>query len=234
MQRFSIFHDSAAEILKAWHRPYAEVMAGCAPVLDVGCGLGYFADLLQERGVECVGLDIDPAMVEANAERGHAAHVGNHASINALGRKFGGIHISHVVEHLWGEELIELLEQCAANLNPGGRIVIRTPNWEVEEVRLRIFWSDHTHRRPYNVAGLTKILRDMGFHIEAAGPEPYGQHDLFVVATNGPRSDQAKLDFSRDPFPPRPRLEKLRRHIPAWMKPALRPLRNGFRRLKGR
>ncbi len=229
MQRFSVFHGSSEGILKGWHQPYTEIFASCNPVLDVGCGLGYFADLMRDLGVQCIGLDIDPAMVKASEGRGHVAHVGDHRSLRSLSTEFGGIHISHVVEHLWGEELVELLEQCAAVLRAGGRIVIRTPNWENTEVRHRMFWSDYSHRRPYNVEVLSKLLKDLGFSIEAAGAEPYGHNDLFVVATKGaaqPRS--AVLDFSRDPFPHVPLKEKVRRRIPRWLKVPLRLLRNLF------
>ena len=184
-QRFSVFHGSSEVILRGWHRPYAEIFAGHGPVLDVGCGLGYFADLLRDREVPSVGVDIDPAMVEASQARGHAAHVGDHRSLRGLGMEFGGVHVSYVVEHLWGEEVVELLEQCAAVLRTGGRIIIRTPNFENAEVRRRRFWSDYSHRRPYNIEVLAKLLTDLGFATEAAGAAPYGHNDLYIVATQG-------------------------------------------------
>ena len=218
--------------MKAWHRPYADIFVDRAPVLDVGCGLGYFADLLRERGVKCTGLDIDPAMVKESQARGHVAHEGDHRSITQLGGDFGGIHISHVVEHLWGDDMVELLEQCTTSLRAGGRIVIRTPNWENREVRHRMFWSDYTHRRPYNVEVLTKILRDLGFSIEASGAEPYGHNDLYVIGTKGaPSGNETRPDFSQDPFPRTSwRRKILQRWTPPWLKTKLRPLRDAMKK----
>ena len=236
MQRFSVFHGSPEAILKAWHRPYADLFVGCAPVLDVGCGLGYFADLLRERGVECIGLDIDPAMVETSEARGHVARQGDHRSIRQFDVEFGGIHISHVVEHLWGEDVVELLEQCTSTLRVGGRLVIRTPNWENREVRHRMFWSDYTHRRPYNVEVLTRLLRDLGHVIDIAGAEPYGHNDLFVIATKGgaPTPSGVNPDFSRDPFPRTPWRRKALKHwLPSRLKAALRSWRDAARKLRG-
>lgn len=234
MQRFSVFHGSAESILKGWHQPYADIFSGCDPVLDVGCGLGYFADLLRDRQVRCIGIDIDPAMVKASEERGHVAHVGDHRSLRDLGIQFGGIHISHVVEHLWGEEVVELLEQCTAVLRAGGRLVIRTPNFENAEVRRRMFWSDYSHRRPYNTEVLIKLLTDLGFVIEAAGPEPYGHNDLYVVAAKGALPEKkTRLDFSRNPFPRIPIYERVRRRTIPWLKHTLRPVRDKLRKRFG-
>ena len=178
--------------------------------------------------MECTNLDIDPAMVAASEARGHIARQGDHRSLQQFGHQFGGIHISHVVEHLWGEDVVELLEQCTISLRAEGRIVIRTPNWENKEVRHRMFWSDYTHRRPYNVEVLTKLLRDLGYTLEAAGAEPYGHNDLFVIATKGSTQTmkEAKPDFSQDPFPRTPWRRKALQHwMPSWFKAALRPLR---------
>lgn len=230
MQRFSVFHGSPEGVLKAWHRPYAELLAGNGPVLDVGCGLGYFADLLRDRGASCIGVDIDPAMVRASEERGHVAHVGDHRSLRGLGTEFGGVHISHVVEHLWGEEVVELLEQSASILREGGRIVIRTPNFENAEVRRRMFWSDYSHRRPYNVEVLIKLLTDLGFSTEDAGAEPYGHNDLYVVAVKGALpARRARVDYSRNPFPRVPIRERVRRRTLPWLKKMLRPIRDRLR-----
>ena len=49
-QKYSLFHGTEEERLKQWHTPYADMLAQHGPVLDVGCGPGYFADLLRERG----------------------------------------------------------------------------------------------------------------------------------------------------------------------------------------
>ena len=231
MQKFSLFHGAEEGTLKAWHSPYVSLFVDREKVLDVGCGLGYFADLLKERGVSCVGLDIDPTMVAATRTRGHIAHLGDQNVVSKLDGKFDGVHISHVIEHLWGEDVIYLVEQCAAKLREGGRMVIRTPNWEVAEVRHKVFWLDHTHRRPYGLALIEKIARDSDFQIVASGHEPYGLQDLYLVADKGDSNDRGiELNFSHNPFPPPPLLHLLLRHVPRWARLMLRTLRRLIKR----
>jgi glycosyltransferase involved in cell wall biosynthesis len=182
-QRYSLFHGGAgAEAgLRTWHAPYAELFAGRERVLDLGCGPGYFLDLLRERGVTGIGIDLDPAMVDAARARGHDARTGSHADLGTF-RELGGVHLSHVIEHLWGDDAIALLEASFAALGTGGILVVRTPNWGNATVRHGGFWLDHTHKRPYPLELLTKVLGDIGFELVQAGHEPGGWEDTFVVA----------------------------------------------------
>jgi SAM-dependent methyltransferase len=202
-QKYSLFHGTEEDRLKLWHSPYADMFAQRGPVLDVGCGLGYFADLLRDRGTACLGLDIDPEMVRASRERGHEAIEGDDKSVAALPGIFRGIHLSHVIEHVWGDDAVRLLETCAEKLAADGILVIRTPNWGNRHVRRHVFWLDHTHKRPYPVELLTKLLTDIGMHVCAAGAEPYGLNDLYVVARKGQPTDGAQFApvFTTDPLP---------------------------------
>lgn len=201
MQKYSIFHASDERFLKEWHRPYAELFRGAGPVLDIGCGLGIFADVLREIGVDSLGIDFDPEMVKASTQRGHRAILGDQNTVATLSQHFQGIHISHVVEHLWGEDVVLLLERCWPLLNDAGRLIIRTPNWEHREVRHRVFWMDHTHRRPYPSELLVRILTDIGFSTLCAGVEPYGLNDLFVVAAKHPHPPHFELRPAFDKGP---------------------------------
>jgi glycosyltransferase involved in cell wall biosynthesis len=181
-QRFSLFHGDGAEAgFKAWHAPYANAFA--APrVADVGCGPGYFLDLIRDRGITGFGIDIDPQMVEAARGRGHEAVVGDHRTLASMPNMFSGVHLSHIIEHLWGEEAVELLEAAKTALAPGGMVIVRTPNWGNATVRHGGFWLDHTHKRPYPRELLEKLLKDLDFDIAQAGHEPGGWEDTFVLA----------------------------------------------------
>lgn len=203
MQKYSLFHGTEEARLKLWHLPYADLFAGRAPVLDIGCGPGYFADLLRERETACLGLDIDPEMVRASQERGHETIQGDDTSIAGLAQRFRGIHLSHVIEHVWGDDAVRLLEACATKLESDGILVIRTPNWGNRHVRKHVFWLDHTHKRPYPRELLAKLLGDMGLHVYSAGAEPYGLNDLYVVAGKTPLNNGSNVGpvFGADPLP---------------------------------
>jgi SAM-dependent methyltransferase len=202
VQKYSTFHAEEEAVLNEWHQPYVDVFRGRGPVLDIGCGLGLFADVLRDSGIASVGIDFDPDMVKASTDRGHTAILGNETFLETMKERFVGIHISHVIEHLWGEDAVRLLERCWLVLDETGVLVIRTPNWERAAVRRRVFWMDHTHRRPYSVNLLNKILTDIGFTILAAGHEPYGHKDVFVVAAKQPREGDLHVrpKFRRSPF----------------------------------
>jgi glycosyltransferase involved in cell wall biosynthesis len=180
-QQFSIFHDGAEAGLKAWHAPYA-VAFGPGRVADVGCGPGYFLDLLRERGVLGFGIDIDPAMVDAAKRRGHEAVAGDHTTLATMPDAFTGVHLSHIIEHLWGDDAVALLEGAKTALKPGGMLIVRTPNWGNATVRHGGFWLDHTHKRPYPKELLEKLLTDLGFETLQAGFEPGGWEDTYVVS----------------------------------------------------
>ena len=51
-------------------------VAGAAPgarVLDAGCGTGRVALRLAELGYDCVGVDLDPSMLDGGPQRGPGA-----------------------------------------------------------------------------------------------------------------------------------------------------------------
>ncbi|MCC6728476.1 MAG: class I SAM-dependent methyltransferase [Chthonomonadales bacterium] len=182
-QRFSLYHTEGREdSLRQWMAPYADMFAGRGRVLDVGCGPGLFLDLLRERGVEAHGIDLDADMVARCRARGHSADVGDARDRAGLGGPWGGIHLGHVVEHMDGPAAVALLEACAGALEPGGLLVVRTPNWANDQVRGGGFWLDHTHVRPYPLELLERVLADIGMVVGERGHEPTGWQDIFVAA----------------------------------------------------
>jgi glycosyltransferase involved in cell wall biosynthesis len=179
-QQFSLFHDGAEAGLKAWHAPYIAAF-GPGRVADIGCGPGYVLDLLRERGILGFGIDNDPAMVAAAKRRGHGAALGDHTTLATMPGAFTGVHLSHIIEHLWGDDAVALLAGAKAALQPGGMLIVRTPNWGNATVRHGGFWLDHTHKRPYPRELLEKLLTDLGFEIMQAGSEPGGWEDTYIV-----------------------------------------------------
>jgi O-antigen chain-terminating methyltransferase len=86
-----------------------------------------------------------------------------------------------VVEHLEGVAMVALFEACVRALAPGGLLLIRTPNWLNETVRMGGFWLDHTHVRPYPLELLERIYLDNGLTILQKGYEPAGWNDIFIL-----------------------------------------------------
>ncbi len=183
-QRFSLFHRSAEQDndFKLWHHTYAEALGKCTRVLDFGCGTGVFLDLLRERGISGLGIDRDPDMVAQTRARGLEAILGDSRTVLQYEQEFDGIHVAHVLETMWGDEVIAFLRACKRALKPDGLLVVRAWNWENPEVRDRFFWFEITHKRPYPLVTLREALKDLEMHVISAGYEPSGQKDTYCVA----------------------------------------------------
>ncbi|HEY1727567.1 MAG TPA: methyltransferase domain-containing protein [Candidatus Baltobacteraceae bacterium] len=183
-QRFSLFHRSAEQDndFKLWHHTYVEALTTCTRVLDFGCGTGVFLELLRERGISGVGIDHDPDMVKQTRERGLEAILGDAQTVLQYEQDFDGIHVAHVLETMWGDEVVEFLRACKRALKPDGLLVLRAWNWENPEVRDRLFWFEISHKRPYPLVTLREALKDLEMHVISAGYEPAGQKDTYCVA----------------------------------------------------
>jgi|GEM_PF-994008 len=118
--------------------------------LDLGCGRGEWLELLQDQGIEAFGIDLDPGMLTACRERGLQAEEGDAiAALKALSS--GSISLVtafHVAEHLPFDDLLSLVTEAHRVLQPGGLLILETPNPENLVVAGHHFYMDPTHQRP--------------------------------------------------------------------------------------
>lgn len=131
--------------------------------LDLGCGRGEWLRVLQRHGFDAQGIDASPAMVAAcrgyglRAEEGDAlaalaaAPPNSHALISAF----------HLAEHLEFAALFALVAQAARALQPGGVLILETPNPENVLVGSHTFYHDPTHRNPLTPGAMAFLL---GYH----------------------------------------------------------------------
>lgn len=75
-----------------------------ARVLDVGCGNGYFARLLAERGAHVTGIDISPRMIE---------HAARHESARPLGIDYRVVD-AVALDSAFAHESFDLATSCLA------------------------------------------------------------------------------------------------------------------------
>ena len=154
---------SRAEIRDRQQR-YVADFVDAAPVLDVGCGRGEFLSLLREAGIDAMGVDTDPDMVDICRSQDLA--VERDDALAYLERlhdgSLGGIFAAQVVEHLAPGPLVRLLELVCAKLRPGGVFVAETMN-PLSFVALKNYYADLTHAQPLVPETLVMLARQAGF-----------------------------------------------------------------------
>jgi len=98
-------------------------------VLDLGCGEGWLVRALARHGVDCVGVDGSPGLIEAARSLGGGRfHVCTYSELVDDARKIGR-DFDVVSLH---EDVAELLEALRPLLAPRGRMVMQTVHpWSV-------------------------------------------------------------------------------------------------------
>lgn len=166
------FRGTEAEIAERL-RPYLPRLAGRGQVLDLGCGRGEALALLSAAGIAARGVDGSASMVAHCRERGLEAAQGDlfdHLAAAPEG-SLGAVVSFHVVEHLPATEVDLLVRLAFRALEPGGVLILETPNPLSIVVAARNFWLDPTHQRPIHPEALKLSCRLAGF-------DPVEQLDL--------------------------------------------------------
>jgi SAM-dependent methyltransferase len=119
----------------------------CRSVLEPGCGSGRVLEPLARRGLEAVGIDRSPAMVELARARGAEVVLADMTGFD-LGRRFdGAVCPINTLAHLSPEELARHLDAMGRHLRPGARYLVQlqlggeahSSRWETDG--LRVTWA---------------------------------------------------------------------------------------------
>jgi len=167
---FMGFDSARARKARAFYVP---LFRGCRNVLDVGCGRGEFLEELGAAGIPGVGVDQDAEMVAAARKAGLMVELADaFAFLRRSPSSFDGIFSAHLIEHLPYDRAAELLGLCFQALQPGGRIVVCTPNSASLPTLQHQFWWEPTHVRLYDIELLRFMLAEAGFTDLAGGENP--------------------------------------------------------------
>ena len=158
------FRGSKEDIYGAYD-DLANELGGSAPVMDFGCGRGEFLELLQKKGIECKGVEIDPVLAADARELGLDVKAGDGLALLAseVDNSLGGIVLMQVIEHLTIQQQLDLVALSFEKLRPGGRIIVETVNPQSLYVYAHAFYIDPTHTRPVHPAYLAFLFEQAGF-----------------------------------------------------------------------
>ncbi|HEX8604429.1 MAG TPA: class I SAM-dependent methyltransferase [Pseudoduganella sp.] len=148
--RYRGSRETIKERLRAY-LPFLRPLAGAqAPTLDLGCGRGEWLELLGEHGFAARGIDLDDGMLAACIERG--LDVANMDALAALRAQPDGslalVSAFHLVEHIPFDLVRQLIDEALRVLQPGGLLIMETPNPENLVVGASDFYTDPSHERP--------------------------------------------------------------------------------------
>lgn len=166
------------ERVREIQRAYLPLLAGQAPVLDVGCGRGELLDLLAEAKIVASGVDLDAGMVEHARAKGHQVALadGTEHLRSLEDGSLGAVVAIEVVEHMPYEALIEFLQLAHSRLRSDGVLLLETVNPHAVDA-MKAFWVDPTHQRPLFPEVVLELCRLAGFG-QAYCFHPLGAGDL--------------------------------------------------------
>ncbi len=154
------------------------------PILDLGCGMGYFLFLLEDLGyTNITGTDLSQARVQAARQMAPRSRVcaGDAREILADNPgRFGLIAAFDFLEHFPKEDILPLLDIIAKALRRGGRVIFQTPNGESPWVGT-VGYGDFTHEWFFTPGSLAQVLETAGLTGVAArecGPRAHGVKSL--------------------------------------------------------
>lgn len=163
--RFSDRFRGNEAYVRSQHNHYLEVFQDASEVLDIGCGRGEFLECLRDAGRSGRGVESSEELVNLCRSKGlqvEKADLFQYLREAELG-SIGGIFCSQVVEHLPTELVPTLIELASSALQPGGKLVIETPNPECLAIFATHFYIDPTHVRPVPASLLAFYLEEAGF-----------------------------------------------------------------------
>lgn len=146
--------------------PFVQPLAlGGATALDLGCGRGEWLELLTETGFAAAGVDFDEGMLAACRERGLTVELGD-ALLALRARPEASLAVVsafHLVEHISFEQVQTLITEALRVLQPGGLLILETPNPENLVVGASSFYDDPSHLRPLPPKLLAFAVEFAGF-----------------------------------------------------------------------
>jgi SAM-dependent methyltransferase len=150
---------------------FAGLVGAGGDVADVGCGTGATTAMLTDAGLDAVGIDLSPNMIE-QARRLNPAltfHVGAMAALPFDDGALAGVCAWYSTIHVPDEELPQVFSEFARVLRPGGYVLVAFQVGDQPRVLAEAFGERVSltfyRRRPDAVAGM----------LDAAGLKPYAQ-----------------------------------------------------------
>jgi SAM-dependent methyltransferase len=147
-----------------------------ASLLDVGAAGGGLLTELYRLGFRNLhGMDHAPGCVDTMVHRGFSAYLGGITDLPPVlaGRRFEGVALSHVLEHL--RDLEGALRGCAELLADGGVLYLETPDSArySEYTVVPFYFFDCEHINHFSLDSLRNLTERFGFTFLEGAPKTF-------------------------------------------------------------
>jgi SAM-dependent methyltransferase len=151
-------------------------LAKTSSILELGCGPGYMIEFMKSEGfVNMKGIDLSEEQVSLARERGLNVQVTDALSyLPQTSEMYDAILAIDFLEHFSKEELLILISLIKTRLNPGGTLILQTPNGQGLFPN-QIIYGDLTHMTILSPSSLHQLLSLFGFveiDFQETGPAP--------------------------------------------------------------
>lgn len=152
-------------------------------LLEVGCGGGSYLALMKMLGWQVSGVEPDPVAAEvASRAAGCRVHVGTIDDAPFDAASFDAVVANHVIEHM--ADPGSFARAAARLLTPGGRVAVKTPNFQ--SLGHRLFGADlysidvPRHLCLFTPGSLRMLFEKTGLFRGVETSTPTGASDLAI------------------------------------------------------
>lgn len=168
-------------------------------LLDIGCGTGYFAGTMKERGMEVIGIEPSSAASEIARTKFGLDVRPAEALFDMPEKHVETITLWHVLEHL--TDLNKSMDRFREILEDNGTLIIAVPNVNSYDARkYRQYWAAYDvprHVWHFSPDTLALTAKKHGFKITDIKPMPF---DAFYISMLSEKYKENKLSAIRGAF----------------------------------
>jgi cyclopropane fatty-acyl-phospholipid synthase-like methyltransferase len=142
-------------------------------LLDVGCGIGEYVETFKKYNIQFTGVDVSQEMVDNANKAGHNAILLD--DLKKQNDLFDIVFISHVIEHLDSETLVEFLNFYIGKLKKDGILILLSP------LGVDNFYYDITHVRAYYPQAIWQMWGGYSSSLSIQKNEQLRLDDIYFV-----------------------------------------------------
>jgi beta-1,4-mannosyl-glycoprotein beta-1,4-N-acetylglucosaminyltransferase len=181
--RFESFEETIPRVVTAMRRTFAWLIRGLsadARVLDAACGDGASLSILQELGLNPIGVEYNENKLRMAIAKGCAVRADLHDLSAFQDREFDCVVSSHTLEHMYDPKRV--VSELRRVLKPGGRLLVVLPYPDVG--------NEEAHGGKYALGSdvvdgggtVLDFFRRMGFEILDYKLDDQREPEIWIVA----------------------------------------------------